>query len=222
MYGFGDAAGTGFDSSMQTTAGLPYRIGVWLGREGNETSNFREFRNVVEALEDEGESGRLKDCRAFFCTNNLTVESAIYKGSSGSEKLHALVVWYHCLESKYGITVTTSHISGKRMIAKGADGLSQGLLSEGVMTLDSIISFVPFHLLAIERSPAVFDWVTSWADEEVLLLSPEGWFKRRHDQIVGQMRPDGFWCPESKPGCYLWAPPSAAADVALEELRVAR
>jgi hypothetical protein len=85
------------------------------------------------------------------------VESAIYKGSSGSEKLHALVVRYHCLESKYGITVTTSHVSGKRMIAEGADGLSRGLLNEGVMVGDSIISFVPFHLSAMECSLAVFD-----------------------------------------------------------------
>jgi hypothetical protein len=222
MYGFGDASGTGFGSSIQSSAGLSYRIGVWLGEERDETSNFREFRNVVEALEDEGESGRLKDCRVFFCTDNSTVESAIYKGSSGSEKLHALVVRYHCLESKYGITVTTSHVSGKRMIAQGADGLSRGLLNEGVMAGDSIISFVPFHLSAVERSPAVFDWVSSWADEEVLLLSPEGWFERGHDQIGGQVRPDGFWCPEFKRGCYLWAPPPAAADVALEELRVAR
>jgi hypothetical protein len=69
------------------------------------------------------------------------------------------------LESKYGITVTTSHISGKRMIAKGADGLSQSLLNKGVMAGDSIISFLPFHLSAVKRLPAVFDWVSSWADE---------------------------------------------------------
>jgi hypothetical protein len=189
-----------------------------VGEERDESSNFREFRNVVESLEDEGESGRLKDCRVFFCTDNSTVESAIYKGSSGSEKLHALVVRYHCLESKYGITATTSHVSsGKRMIAERADGLSQGLLNEGVMAGDSVISFVPFYLSVVERSPAVFDWVSSCADEEVLHLSPEGWFERGHDHIGGQMRPDGFWCPEFKCGCYLWAPPPAATDVALEE-----
>jgi hypothetical protein len=35
------------------------------------------------------------------------------------------------------------------------------------------------------------------------------------------MRGDNFWIPEFKRGFYLWAPPPAAADVALEELHVA-
>ena len=43
MYGFGDASGTGFGSSIQSSAGLSYRIGVWFGKERDETSNFREF-----------------------------------------------------------------------------------------------------------------------------------------------------------------------------------
>jgi hypothetical protein len=36
------------------------------------------------------------------------------------------------------------------------------------------------------------------------------------------MRADNFWIPEFKRGCYLWAPPPAAANVALEELCVVR
>lgn len=40
MYGFGDVSGTGFGSSIQTALGLSYRIGVWRGNEGNETSNY--------------------------------------------------------------------------------------------------------------------------------------------------------------------------------------
>jgi hypothetical protein len=108
------------------------------------------------------------------------------------------------------------------MLAKRPDGLSPGLLNEGVMPGESIISSVPFHLSAVDRSPAIIEWVHYWVDEEVLLLSPEGWFEQGHDQVGGQIRSDGFWCPEFERGCYLWAPPPAAADVALEELPVAR
>jgi hypothetical protein len=57
-----------------------------------ESLNFRMFQKVVEALEDEGESGHLKDYPVFFCNSNSTMELAIYKGSLGSEKLHGLVV----------------------------------------------------------------------------------------------------------------------------------
>jgi hypothetical protein len=222
IYGFGDASGTGFGSSVQTHFGLSYRVGVWLGEEENETSNFKEFKNVVECLEEEGEAKRLTNCKVFFCTDNSTVEAAIYKGASSSEKLHALVVRFLCLQSKYGIMVTVSHVSGKRMIAEGADGLSRGLLNEGVMAGESIISFVPFHLSAVDRSPGIHDWVKSWADEEVILLKPEDWFERGHDLIGGEERADKFWIPKFQRGCYLWVPPPAAANVALEEIRVAR
>ena len=113
MYGFGDASGTGFGSSIQSATGLSYRIGVWCGDEGEETSNYREFTNVIEALEEEGETGRLVDCRVFFCTDNSTVEASMYKGSSSSEKLYALVVRFHCLQSKFGVLISVSHVSGK-------------------------------------------------------------------------------------------------------------
>jgi hypothetical protein len=222
MYGFGDASGMEFGSSIQTATGLSYRIGVWVGEEGNETSNYREFTNVMEALKEEGAIGWLAGCRVSFCTDNSTVEAAIYKGSSKSEKLHALVVRFLCLQSKFGVLVTVSHVSGKRMIAQGVDGLSRGLLNEGVMAGESFLSFVPFHLSAVDRSSEVCDWVKSWAGEEVLLLEPEDWFERGHDLVGGKVREDGFWVPEFRRGCYLWAPPPAAANVALEELQVAR
>jgi hypothetical protein len=89
---------------------------------------------VVEASEDEGESGRLKDCRVFFCTDNLTVEFAIYKGSSGSEKLHDLLVRYHYLESKYGITVTGCPLGliKRSCFSHPLDGLSEAMIKLGV------------------------------------------------------------------------------------------
>jgi hypothetical protein len=77
-------------------------------------------------------------------------------------------------------------------------------------------------LSATDQSPEVYDWICSWADKEVLLFKPEDWFKRGHYCVGGKMRADNFWIPEFKRGCYLWVPQPATADVALEEIRVAR
>ena len=88
------------------------------------------------------------------------------------------------------------------------------------MAGEAMLTFVPFHLSACARSSDIYEWVSSWADEEVLLLEPEDWFERGHDCVGGKKRAGNFWIPEFKRGCYLWAPPPAAANVALEELRV--
>jgi hypothetical protein len=61
-------------------------------------------------------------------------------------------------------------------------------------------------------------------------LSPNDWFERGHD-IVGWKRESppgwsplspGLWYPKIKIGCYVWEPPPAAAQFAVEELRKAR
>jgi hypothetical protein len=69
-YGFGDASGTGFGSLVQTAAGISYRIGVWGTDDEGESSNFREFQNVVEAIETEINEGRLRNSVLFFFTDN--------------------------------------------------------------------------------------------------------------------------------------------------------
>jgi hypothetical protein len=77
LCGFADASGTGFGSLLQTSEGLSYRIGVCDSDESSETSNCREFTNVIESLEEEGALGRLKDCMVSFCTDNSTVEASL-------------------------------------------------------------------------------------------------------------------------------------------------
>jgi hypothetical protein len=100
--------------------------------------------------------------------------------------------------------------------------LSQGLLNERVIAGESILAFVQFLLSAVDRSPEIHNWVQSWAGEDVLLLKTAGWFERGHDLVGGNTQTDRFWIPEFKHGCYLWAPPPAAVNMALEELQVPR
>jgi hypothetical protein len=85
-----------------------------------------------------------------------------------------------------------------------------------------MLSFIPFHLSALQRSPSVEVWLKSWMGEDAEVLSPEGWFERGHDLLGGQYDKKGFWRHKIKTGKFVWAPPPAAALVAIEELRKAR
>ena len=59
VYGFGDASGTGLGSTFTCGSGFTFRIGVWGADESGESSNWREFTNVVESLEEEAKLGNL-------------------------------------------------------------------------------------------------------------------------------------------------------------------
>ena len=129
---------------------------------------------------------------------------------------------FYSLQARHGVQILVTHVSGKRMIAQDTDGLSRGQLGEGVMSGIEMLNFVPLHLSALDRTPGLDCWVASWIGEPLIILEPQDWFERGHDVAGGQMGVDGFWRPIIKPGVYLWSPPPAAADVALEQLRIAR
>jgi hypothetical protein len=108
------------------------------------------------------------------------------------------------------------------MKAQGTDGMCRGQLKEGVSVGKDVLSFIPFHLSAVQRSASVETWIRSWLGPKADLLSPEGWFKRGHDLLGGRLDRKGFWRHEVKAGRFIWAPPPAAAEVTIEELRKAR
>jgi hypothetical protein len=224
VYGFGDASGQGFGSTFTVANGVSYRIGVWKPDESEQSSNWQEFTsNVVESLEDEAETGGLDQSIVYFFTDNSTVEAAFYKGTSKSKKLLALVIRVRLLETRQGIHILVSCVSGKRMIAEGGDGVSRGSLNEGVMAGESILSFIPLHLSAVQRSVTLVDWIHSWTGPGMVQLTPDDWFQKGHD-IRGWKRVESepLKCPIIKSGVYGWFPPPTAADVALEQLRIAR
>lgn len=219
QYGFGDASGTGFGSTIQTRQGLKYCVGVWGSDEDDESSNFKELENVVTTIKEEAASGALHDAAIFFFTDNTTVESALYKGNSSSRKLFELVVRFRKIQLVYGMQVTVSHVSGKRMIYQGTDGVSRGNLKEGVGSGMEMLQFIPLHKGAIDLHADLLDWVKSWAGESFEYLTPNGWFTRGHNHFGGHRDKSGFWRIETKPGIFLWAPPPAAAEASLEQLR---
>lgn len=130
-------------------------MGVWSADKEEESSNYREFANLIESLEEEARSGRMVDTEVFLCTDNSTTESAFYKGSSFSRKLHGLISKLHKLQIEFRLIVHLIHVSGKRMIAQGTDGCSRGVLMEGVMAGQDMLTFVDLAKTATERSPTL-------------------------------------------------------------------
>ena len=57
VYGFADASKSGFWASLDYGKSIRYRIGVWGADEEEESSNYREFANIVETLEEEAANG---------------------------------------------------------------------------------------------------------------------------------------------------------------------
>ncbi len=126
VYGFGDASGMGLGATFTFGSGLNYRIGNWGSKEDPESLNWKEFTNVVEALEEEGEESNLNHAKVFMFTNNSTVESCVARGSSSLPKLLRLVVCLQVLLMRVGIKINVFHIAGTRLIAEGIDGVSRG------------------------------------------------------------------------------------------------
>ena len=213
FYGFGDASGTAYGSAFQKapTKGKPtdvfFECGQWTPAVGeNESSNWRELTNLVEFLEGQGHAGCLDDSEVFMFTDNSTAEAAFWKGTSKSRKLLGLVLRLRLLEMRTGMILHLIHVSGTRMIQVGADGLSRGDHSTGVMAGKDMLSYIPLNESVPQRSPQVKSWLDSiLQDAQPAFLTPNDWYN--------PLRANNTW---------IWTPPPAAADAAVERLRTAR
>lgn len=224
VYGFGDASGSGLGATFTCGSGFNFRIGVWGADEGPESSNWKEFTNIVESLEDEARSGNLEASEVYMFTDNSTVESCASRGSSSSPKLLDLVIRLQGLMTKNDVRIHIFHVAGTRMIAQGTDGVSRGYLGQGVMAGETMVAHIPIHISAVERAPNLVPWIWSWCGEDATLLDENGWFESGHGIDGWEMGKDGFERPKLAEGrrTYVWAPPPIAADVAMAELRKAR
>ena len=228
IVGFGDASGTGFGSSWKKGKGISFRFGTWGDDIANESSNLRELQNLVDTLEEmEKQDNGLNGFEVFLFTDNSTAENAFFNGSSKSMKLFELVLRVRKLEMTAGAKIHLCHVSGTRMIAQGADGLSRGNLNVGVMAGKSMLNFVPLHLDALTRSPNLKLWIEDWMGGDkrnIEWLKPNDWFDRGHDLLPGsrERNVDGWDLPSVQPGIFVWSPAPAACLAAVEELRKAR
>jgi hypothetical protein len=210
-YGAGDASGEGFGSSIHPLGMEPLlRQGFWCTESAEESSNWREFRNLLDAVQVESDKGRLAGRELWLATDNSTAAQAFAKGASKSRRLHDMVTELKMLTLRGNFVLNIFHISGTRMIQIGVDALSRGDLHVGALG-SSETSAAPLHLSPIQRSPALRDWVDGWTRDKAKLATPEDWFHAA--QQAGE-----FAQRHPEPQTWVWDLPPAAAIHALEEL----
>jgi len=207
FYGFGDASGSGFGSTLVINSEIVFCHGQWVEEIEKESSNYRELTNLVFAIEEAYAAGLLSDGALFMFTDNTTAEAAFYKGTSSSQKLFDLILRLWKIQMQGGVVLHVIHIAGTQMISQGTNGLSRGSLTDGVMQGCNILSFIPLHLDPRTRDKRLTAWVISWfgAFGDYQWLEPEGRFKEGQGM-----------------GRFVWTPPPAAADVAVELLGKAK
>ena len=168
-------------------------------------SNYKELRNLVNAVKKAHSQGLLKDCELFLFTDNFVAKCGYYNGGSNRNKeLDDLVHELWNLQMSGDFTLNVYHVASTRMISCGVDRLSRGDKSEGIARGILVLKFIPIHLSAAERSPKVLDWIKGWWDESLGPLhhmSHEDWF----DRIM-------------EPGNFLWMVPPGAGEAAVEQL----
>ena len=177
-YGMGDASRDGLGAVFHINGNLLFRYGQWASAISEAFSNYRDLRNLVEAMEAHVRNRKLRDCEVFLLTDNLVAENSFYKGTSSSETLFGLVPRLRKLELEGDIILHMIHVSGKRMIASRVDVLSKRDTTKGVMKENCVLSYFPFHLGSEQRITELLPWINSWWSEEEPLvhLSSDGWF----------------------------------------------
>jgi hypothetical protein len=202
LYGFGDASKGGFGWSIDFGDGVRYEFGEWCEDIQKKSSNYCEFRNLVNALLRAAEEGLLTGAEVFLFMDNQAAEGAYCRGTSPRRALFELVVKLYKLQMNYDLVLHVVWIAGTRMIQKGTDNLSRGGGMGPATRGVSLSGIVPLQFSVLEQSPLVLDWIRSWTGVLKLeVLYPEGWYTNGHKQ-------GNFLCP----------PPSAAADAAVEQL----
>ena len=152
FYGGGDASGEGFGAKLASASDLLGSArtiqGFWCTEISEQSSNYRELRNALEAITLEAENGRIVGSEVWFATDNSTTELAFAKGRSASRALDELVLRFRELSICYNFQLKLVHIAGTRMIELGIDGLSRGEQEMGALVRGDLI---PLHLTARAR-----------------------------------------------------------------------
>ena len=111
-YGFGDASGKGFGSCILINGKVHWKGGQWIRSISEETSNYRELRNLVDALEEAVTSGVIDGSELFMFTDNSVAERAYFRGTSQSRLLFELIVRLRNVEMQAGCTIFLVHVYG--------------------------------------------------------------------------------------------------------------
>jgi hypothetical protein len=150
-YGFGDASGAAFGGTMAMEFGVDFDYGQWCYEDLEMSSNWKELRNLVGYLKRVVRENNLYDCEIFIFTDNTTAENAFWKGTLKSKYLSDLIELRE-LKRDYRLHLHMCHVSGRRIIVQGTDGLSRGNHSEGVMRGENFLKYIPIGIDPFTRS----------------------------------------------------------------------
>ena len=113
-------------------------------------------------MEDAGKKGWLKGATVLLATDNEVAERDIYKGNSTDLKLFNLVVRIRTLELQYGCSLLVTHVAVTRMIMHGTDGISRGVLNQGVAVGRFMLEHCPWGHSALTSSPLLVSAIKEW------------------------------------------------------------
>ena len=205
-YGFGDASGSAFGATLGIKTDIWYEYGQWCSEDSEQSSNWRELKNLVDAVKGWVHSHDLSNSQLFIFTDNTTAESAYWKGTSKSKKLCDLVLELKSIALWGNLDLHVVHVSGKRMIHQGTDGLSRGDQNTGVMNGTPMKLFVPLHIPPSKREKGLKAWIDKLLEGwNFTWLNISEWFEEHHSD-----------------GNFVWDIPPAAGDLAYEMLDKAR
>ena len=206
---FADASGEGFGSSLWLygTNRVETEHGLWTREYGSRSSNYRELYNLVLRLEALVRDGTVPGgTEVYMFTDNSTAESAFYRGTSSPKLLFELVLRTKKLEMEGHVFVRVVWVAGTRMIEQGTDGLSRGDLMTGVMAGANMLLYVPLNKSVVDRQDDVIQWLKECARRHTWkLLKIHEWFDEAFEA-----------------GNFIWAPPPAIADIAVDLMCEAR
>jgi hypothetical protein len=87
-------------------------LGEWCESIQEVTSNYRELRDLVNAMVQAAQEGRLEGCEIFLYTDNQTEEGDYSKGTTGSRSLFELIVMLYKLQMEFDFILHVIWIAG--------------------------------------------------------------------------------------------------------------
>lgn len=160
----GDASAAAYGTGVQDPSGKgTVWLGNWRPSETEKGSNWREAANLARILLMLIRAGKFDGKEIWMATDNLVWALIANKEMSKRKGLSDLVREIKLECRKHQVFWHPFHVSGKRMIKLGFDGLSRGYFDSGVMLGRDIRTLVPLGTSAIDfEGNQILEWVKSW------------------------------------------------------------
>lgn len=146
-------------------------MGIWQPQVFHFSSNWKELRTLLHALERERHTERVRGCTVFYFTDNMVTYHIAHSGGSSSPELHKLLRRLKGLELELELHLEVVHVPGKHMIDQQTDGLSRGLAFSNSRLVRSPTKELLRLFSGVRYTPHLVPWVLHQAGRSSLLGS---------------------------------------------------